>query len=142
MKYLLLAVAFIACTSEKCSHKKKVAEDKAAVQVKEPVQVVEESKEMLPCLREIVGKGEKESPPNAPVRIEEYLWNGKRVFLITANCCDQFNEVVDDSCHVICASSGGFSGRGDGKCPDFSKEAKLVRQVWARKDAPENKRSQ
>lgn len=67
---------------------------------------------------------------NPPAEINEYEIRGKRVFLITAPCCDRYIELVDENCNYICAPSGGVSGNGDMKCPEFSKEAKHVRLVW------------
>lgn len=77
---------------------------------------------------------QKEIPPNAPVQIEEYVYKGKTVYLFTAQCCDQYNVLYDDSCKMICAPSGGFIGKGDGKCEDFSKMARLVKLIW--KESP------
>ncbi len=69
---------------------------------------------------------------NPPGEINEYEFKGKRVYLITAPCCDRYIELVDENCNQICSPSGGFSGKGDMKCPEFSKEAKHVRLVWER----------
>ena len=77
---------------------------------------------------------QKEIPPNAPVQIEEYVYKGKTVYLFTAQCCDQYNVLYDDSCKMICAPSGGFIGKGDGKCEDFLKMARLVKLIW--KESP------
>jgi hypothetical protein len=67
---------------------------------------------------------------NPPAEIHEYTYNGKRVFLISADCCDFFATAVDNDCNYICAPSGGFTGKGDGKCKDFVENAKMVRIVW------------
>ena len=73
----------------------------------------------------------KEQPRwNPPAEVKEYRYNGKRVFLFSSNCCDQFNEVVDEACNAICAPSGGITGKGDEKCTDFDEKAELVRVVW------------
>lgn len=83
-----------------------------------------------PCVRKIIDAGEKGTPSNGPLEVNEYLYNNKTVYLFTARCCDQFNVLYDANCNTICAPSGGFSGRGDGKCPDFEKNAKLVKLIW------------
>ena len=64
------------------------------------------------------------------VQIDEYRYNGNKVYLVTAPCCDQFNTVYDEQCNAICAPSGGITGNGDGKCPDFSVTATHVKLVW------------
>jgi hypothetical protein len=67
---------------------------------------------------------------NPPAEVNEYLFNGKRVFLFSSDCCDRYNELYDDECNYICAPSGGYAGTGDNKCRDFSEVAKHTRLVW------------
>jgi hypothetical protein len=86
------------------------------------------------CLQEQVLKIEKNQLPDAPVQIDEYEYQGKRVFLFTADCCDQYNIVFDENCKGICAPSGGIDGRGDRKCNGFLQEAKHVRLVYKKKN--------
>ncbi len=94
-------------------------------------EITEEVKDSVPvCIKRMIGKGNKETPPNAPLQVDEYLYEGKKVFLTTAPCCDQFNMLYDSNCQAICAPTGGFTGRGDGKCPDFSKKAKFIKLIW------------
>ncbi|CAF0851711.1 unnamed protein product [Rotaria sordida] len=73
----------------------------------------------------------KATPQFSPfLRIDNYLYNGKMAYLVTSNCCDQFNPLYDGECNQICAPSGGFTGRGDGNCPDFDETAKQLGNVW------------
>lgn len=67
---------------------------------------------------------------NPPAEIKEYEYNGQKVYLFSSNCCDQYNVLYDKNCNMICAPSGGFAGRGDGKCADFFEVAKFIRVVW------------
>lgn len=67
---------------------------------------------------------------NPPAEINEYNYAGRKVFLISADCCDFYSIAVDSNCNYICAPSGGFTGKGDRKCTDFNEKAKLVRLVW------------
>lgn len=124
MKYLfvLLAVPFL--TASECCNKKKKMADAATP--------ADTTGALPSCFQKIIADQEKEVPPNGPERIEEYLYNGKTVYLLTAPCCDQYNTLYDDACQMLCAPTGGFSGRGDGKCPDFAKTAKLVKLVWTK----------
>jgi len=32
---------------------------------------------------------------------------------------EEFNFLYDDNCKKVCAPDGGFSGAGNGNCPDF-----------------------
>lgn len=67
---------------------------------------------------------------NPAAEVREYRYQGRRVYTITAACCDQFNSVYDECLNVICAPSGGITGKGDGRCPDFAREATNERLVW------------
>ena len=65
-----------------------------------------------------------------PQRVVEYLYKGKKVYYVVMPCCDFFNEVYDDKCKMIGSPDGGFTGRGDGRLPDFFKEAKNEKLIW------------
>jgi hypothetical protein len=67
---------------------------------------------------------------NPPADVTEYRYGGKRVFLFSSNCCDQYNEVLDEKCNYVCAPSGGMTGEGDRKCTGFSENAQLIKVVW------------
>ncbi|MCW3107763.1 MAG: hypothetical protein JWQ09_2269 [Segetibacter sp.] len=82
------------------------------------------------CLAKTIDSIKQGHVWNPPAEIHEYENEGKKVYAISANCCDQFTTVVDANCNYICAPSGGFTGRGDGKCPDFFNKAKHIRLVW------------
>ena len=82
------------------------------------------------CIQQKIEQIKSEPKWNPPAEVHEYIYNGKTVFLFSSNCCDQFNPVYNDSCNYICSPSGGITGKGDGKCPDFNAETKHVRLVW------------
>lgn len=67
---------------------------------------------------------------NPPIEIDEYLYKERKAFVISARCCDFYTIAVDSSCNYICAPSGGFTGKGDRKCSDFTENAKFIRLVW------------
>jgi hypothetical protein len=67
---------------------------------------------------------------NPPAEVNEYIYQGKHVYLFSADCCDQFNQLFDSTCTYICAPSGGITGKGDMKCTDFSTTAQFVKLVW------------
>jgi hypothetical protein len=85
-------------------------------------------------LRQKINAIEKKTMENPPVQIDEYLYNTKKVYLYTADCCDQFNTLYDELCKSICSPSGGMEGGGDHKCEDFFEKAKHVKLIWKRKD--------
>ena len=86
------------------------------------------------CLASQLNKIENNQYDNPPVKIDEYEYLGKRMFLFTAACCDQYNILFDENCKGTCAPSGGITGRGDGKCSDFNDKAKFVRTIWKKKE--------
>lgn len=65
-----------------------------------------------------------------PATVYRYQYKGKTVYAFNAPCCDQYNAVVDADCRYLCAPSGGFTGRGDGKCPDFKTAATDETLIW------------
>ena len=67
---------------------------------------------------------------NPPAEVNEYIYQGKHVYLFSADCCDQFNELYDSNCNYICAPSGGITGKGDMKCTDFRMASQFVKLVW------------
>ena len=82
------------------------------------------------CIQQRIDSIKAQPKWNPPASVYEYTFKGRRVFSFSADCCDQYNVVYDESCNYVCAPSGGFSGRGDGKCSDFAQEAKQVKLVW------------
>ena len=82
------------------------------------------------CIQAKIDEIKNQNVWNPPAEVHEYSYQGKRVFYFTSNCCDQYNVVYDEECHYLCAPSGGITGRGDNKCPDFNSTAHEVRLVW------------
>ncbi len=126
MKYLalLLVIPFLSATE--CGKKKNETKTEDT-----KTEVVDSNSNVLPkCVQKIIDEGKKETPSTAPIQVDEYLFKGKKVYLFTAPCCDFYNEVYDENCKKICAPTGGFTGAGDGKCTEFFKEAKLVKNIW------------
>lgn len=82
------------------------------------------------CIQQKIEQIKKEPKWNPPAEVREYEFQGKRVFLFSSNCCDQYNVVYDENCNYICAPSGGLTGKGDRKCEDFGAKAKEVGLVW------------
>ena len=89
-----------------------------------------EAPQIPSCIQAKIEEIKRQPRWNPPAQVEEYLYKGKRVFLFSSNCCDQFNPLYDDQCNYICAPSGGITGKGDRKCEDFQQQAQYVRLVW------------
>src|SRR4051794_17939573 len=80
--------------------------------------IVSPALDLPPCILKKIDSIKKEPVWNPPAEIHEYKIENKLFYAISADCCDRFSTVVDASCNYVCAPSGGFTGRGDGKCPD------------------------
>jgi len=109
MKYILFIASFCMLTAATCR--------KASQSI--PV-----------CIQQKINEIKAQPKWNPPAEVNEYLYNGKRVFLFSANCCDQYTMLYDENCISLCAPSGGITGRGDNRCADFAEKGKLVRLVW------------
>lgn len=86
--------------------------------------------QLPPCIQRRIDSLRNQPVQNPPAFVEEYMYQDMRIFVFSAPCCDNFSSAYDSDCNYVCAPSGGFTGRGDGKCPGFQKEAKLIRVVW------------
>lgn len=49
--------------------------------------------------------------------VVRYLSEGKPYYYVRSPCCDLHNHLYDSDGNYLCAPEGGFTGRGDGKCP-------------------------
>ncbi|CAF1352067.1 unnamed protein product [Adineta ricciae] len=86
--------------------------------------------EIPKCVRKMID-GFNSTPRLSPyISIDSYIYRGKTTYLATSSCCDRFNPLFDGECHQICAPSGGFIGRGDGKCIDFAEKAQQLENIW------------
>jgi hypothetical protein len=123
MRALLLVLLFTVLVSETCAEKKArktaATTEESANTSKTPV-----------CIQYKIDSIKTLPKFNPPAEVTEYLYNEKRVFLFSSDCCDFFNSVYDENCQYVCAPTGGIAGQGDLKCKDFTKNAKQVRLVW------------
>ncbi len=126
MKYLLILLAFPLFSATECGKKK----NSKTVPGEQNSNSVSSSDSIPVCVRKFIDSAMKEKPPTPPVQVDEYLYNGKKVFLFTAPCCDFFNTVYDENCKPVCSPTGGITGKGDGNCEDFVAKAKHIKLVW------------
>ncbi len=57
---------------------------------------------------------------NPPKEVWKWQVDGNTYYYFTAACCDQYTELYDSNCNLVCHPDGGFTGSGDGNCPTFS----------------------
>lgn len=65
-----------------------------------------------------------------PRAVYTYLYKGKKVYYVILSCCDNFNELYDSNCNLLGHPDGGFTGKGDGRIPDFTIERKAEKLLW------------
>ena len=90
-----------------------------------------ETEVLLPaCLQERIEALAKDPSEGSPVKVTLYTWQAQKVYYVVSPCCDKFNMVLDRQCQILGYPDGGYTGRGDGKMPDFFKEATDPKVVW------------
>ena len=78
------------------------------------------------CVKSKIRKGQNDCLN----RVVSYDYNSETVYLFVPNCPDYMIELIDDKGKYLCAPSGGFSGKGDGLCPDFHSIATEKEVIW------------
>jgi hypothetical protein len=84
-----------------------------------------------PALANLIAELAAAPLANPPHRILRYRYEGSTVYYVPAICCDQPSELYDDQGRVICRPDGGFSGRGDGRCPGFHAGKSGETLIWS-----------
>lgn len=82
------------------------------------------------CIQKKIDSFKLKETHEMPQRVVAYEYKGKTVYYVEMPCCDFFNEVYDDTCNYLGAPDGGFTGKGDGKLPDFIEERKNEQLIW------------
>jgi hypothetical protein len=91
--------------------------------------------ELPSCIKKKIEAYAKLPQHEQPQNVIEYEYKGKKVYYVTMPCCDFFNEVYDSNCKLLGHPDGGFTGKGDGKLPDFTAEKKKEKIVWEKPKA-------
>ncbi|MCX7048319.1 MAG: hypothetical protein NTX50_22895 [Candidatus Sumerlaeota bacterium] len=78
----------------------------------------------------LIAKFESAPAGNPQRRIYRYEYKGQTVYYVPPQSADRFSVLYDAQGKVIGAPDGGFTGRGDGRCPDFFKERKNEQLIW------------
>ena len=127
MKQFLLIVAVCCCyCCSRCSSGKTNTSDTSGENGVAGTPVLA----IPPCIQHMIDSAKKQTSEPAITEIRRYVYNGARVYLVTAPCCDQFNPVYDSTCKMLFAPSGGITGKGDGSQPDFFTRAKEDSLIW------------
>jgi len=70
-------------------------------------------------LQRLISQLQMEPMRSPPAKIVHYRHAGKSYYYLPPQCCDQFSTLYNSQGRVVCAPDGGYSGKGDGKCPPF-----------------------
>ena len=109
------------------------------INVEEPVVMNQRDSAIIPeapdgvlpkCIKNKIDSFKLKEAHEKPQRVLQYMYKGKKVYYVVMPCCDFYNEVYDAKCNFLGAPDGGFTGKGDGKLPDFFTEAKSEKLVW------------
>ena len=73
---------------------------------------------------------EFEHAPNPPSVVARYEYRDQLVYYVAPRCCDIYSTLYDAAGTILCAPDGGFTGRGDGRCPDFFAERRNEMILW------------
>lgn len=87
-------------------------------------------REMPACLEAKIKAMAADPNEGSPISIIRYTYKQETVYYMASPCCDKFNVVYDSACNILGHPDGGFTGRGDGKMPDFRKEAINEKVIW------------
>jgi hypothetical protein len=86
----------------------------------------------------LIAKYESEPIANPQREIFRYKFEGKIVYYVPPICCDIPSQLFSEEGKLICYPDGGFTGRGDDRCPTFHKLKREEQLVW--KDGRERTR--
>ncbi len=81
-------------------------------------------------LKQLISDLESQPPANPPLSITRYEYLGETVYFQTETCCDIFSNLYGPEGQLIGHPSGGITGRGDGRTPDFFQERQQESLIW------------
>ena len=81
-------------------------------------------------LRIRLGDYDAQPGPAAPRTVWQVRYGDGLAYYVQAGCCDQLDPLVDARGVLVCYPTGGFTGRGDGKCPGALPPVAERREVW------------
>ena len=86
--------------------------------------------EMPACLSAKIKTMASDANAGSPLSVTRFTYKQQTVYYMVSPCCDKFNVVYDSACNILGHPDGGLTGTGDGKMPDFRKEASNEKLIW------------
>jgi len=84
-----------------------------------------------PFVAKLIAHYKSVPPKSSPGSIWRYIYKGEPVCYVPPRCCDIPSSLYDAKGNLVCEPDGGFTGYGDGKCPDFFKERSHRELLWS-----------
>lgn len=78
------------------------------------------------CIKSRINAG------NDLIRVEEYFFQNKTVYTFSTDIADDFTDIYDESCKLIC-QIGGFAGISVCNNENFYQIAVFKRNIWKKK---------
>ena len=87
-------------------------------------------------LEELISESESVPATAGPREIWQFRYRDSTVYYVPTShlCCDTPSLLYDAEGHQICWPDGGFTGSGDGRCPDFASARTNGVRVWQRQE--------
>ncbi|TAE47682.1 MAG: hypothetical protein EAZ89_17195 [Bacteroidetes bacterium] len=82
------------------------------------------------CVRDLIRDISNEDVRSPAATVWRYDYPEGVFYYVPPYCCDMFGLLYNDECKVICAPDGGFSGAGDGNCPELDQSKRKITLVW------------
>ena len=118
-------------TNQSATSKDSVVTEEPVLHQRDSVIEIDVANVPLPiCIKNKIDSFKVKEAHERPQKVVEYMYKGKKVYYVVMPCCDFFNEVYDENCKMLGSPDGGFTGKGDGKLPDFFTEAKNEKLIW------------
>ena len=109
------------CTTSACAHPLPVVKSDAAPVATEP---------RPDWIAAKIAEYESLPIANPQRSIVRYKFEGKTVFYIPPICCDIPSQLFSEEGKLLCYPDGGFTGRGDERCPTFHKLKREEQLIW------------
>jgi hypothetical protein len=78
----------------------------------------------------LISEYESQPVANPQREIYRYKFDGKTVYYMPPICCDIPSQLFSEEGKLLCYPDGGFTGRGDERCPTFQKLKREEQLVW------------
>lgn len=96
----------------------------------EKEEVREEEERSNSWIEELIKKEESAPAANPPASLTRCSYKNQVVYYLPPRCCDVPSTLYDEEGKIICHPDGGFTGKGDGKCPDYSNQKSNCTVIW------------